>query len=278
MLACKHDGTWKETTMKAKINKFTTDKRQYFMNTRKGIALLTIALSAMMMSCNGIADGIYEDVPSDNTFREGFSESGTANRYTLKIDATNYNEWVFVSLHDRTITRRDIPLELTGEWDGRSGITYNHVEGSKFTPVRDIRTDKQEEPDNWDIAFHHFDVRTNHGKALSTGIGNIDNLPASSESFSNMEFTPDKWSTTQAITDLKEMMNYVVGYQNGYTNPVLSAWMDMDLTSPPPVFTKQKDSYVVQLADGTHAAMSLDSYISPAGSKGMLTINIIYPY
>ena len=84
-----------------------------------------------------------------------------------------------------------------------------------------------------------------------------------------VDFVP---SPSLSISWMSEPWLYLYG---GFVSP---SSMDMDLTSPPPVFTKQKDSYVVQLADGTHAAMSLDSYISPAGSKGMLTINIIYPY
>lgn len=240
--------------------------------------LAAVFALSFLHSCDGLFEGIYDDAPVDDTFEEGFHPGAQSNRFRLMLDATSYEEWIYIDLHNRTLERKPVPKTLTGEWDGRSGWTYNLVEGSKYTPFKTIKTDAQQDAEVWDMAIHHFDVRTNDGSAFETSYASLNELPESSEQFKHMDFTKDAWSTTQVITDLKEMMGFRVGYQNITVNEVLSKWVVMDFSNPPPVYSTSDKVYILRLKDGTHAAIRLDSYISPAGTKGFLTADIIYPY
>lgn len=238
--------------------------------------ILPIIVALMATSCDGILDGIYDDAPADDTFAEGFHEGGLPNHRVLMLNATSYDEWIYIDLHGMGIERRRIPDELTsGDWDGKSGITYQLVHGSTFDELSVTKTDAQADARKWDFAIHHFDVKTNGGSAAVAPTKNLFDISASDAS--SLTFTPDKWSDNQVIVDLKEMMGFKIGYQNSMFNPVLSAWATMDFSTPPPVYSASGDAYVLKLADGTLAAMQLRSYISPMGTKGFLTIDIVYP-
>ena len=174
--------------------------------------------------------------------------------------------------------RKPIPSVLTGKWDGQSGWTYNLVEGADFKPLAQLKTDAQPEPAEWDFAIHHFDARTHGGCVYETAYTSLTALPPSSKAFADALFVADVWSTTQVITELNEMMSFKVGYQNIKVNKALSRWVSMDFSTPPPVYTASGRVYILRLADGSHAAMQMLNYMSPSGTKGYLTIDIIYPY
>ena len=59
---------------------------------------------------------------------------------------------------------------------------------------------------------------------------------------------------------------------------VLSRWVTMDFSTPPPVYSASQRVYVLRMKDGTHAALRLVSYMSDRGTKGYLTIDVKYPY
>lgn len=234
------------------------------------------------VSCDGLFEDIYDTPPVDESFKEGFRPSegpgASPSRFTLMLQATEYDEWIYVDLHKRTLERKPIPTTLTGEWDGRSGWTYNEVRGTQFTPFKTVRTDAQEDVEHWDFAVHHFDVKTNDGEVLETAYSSLNELPASSRDFSNETFVKDVWSTTNAIVDLKEMMGFRVGYQNSMINLPLTGWAVMDFSNPPPVYSSSDKVYILRMKDGSCAALRLLSYMSEAGTKGFLTVDVIYPY
>ena len=242
---------------------------------------MTLALGALT-SCEGIFDGIYDEPPMDLSFNEGFRPSSGAgaapNRFVLMLQATEYDEWIYVNLHDRTLERHPVPTALTGAWDGRSGWTYNEVKGTQFTPYKTVKTDAQIDAKVWDLAVHHFDVKTNGGEVFETPYHSLQELPASSKAFDHETFTKDVWSTTHAIVDLKEMMGFRVGYQNTLINVPLTGWVTMDFSNPPPVYSTSDKVYLLRMTDGSCAALRLLSYMSEAGTKGFLTVDVIYPY
>lgn len=247
------------------------------MDFKNKILLLSL-IAGLLSSCNGIMDGIYDDAPLDTDFSEGFNLVDVSGRMTLYLNATKYDEWHYLDLSNRTVVTFPIPTELTGEWDGKSGWTYNLVEGSHFTQLSIIPTDAQEEPEIWDLAIHHFDVRTNGGSVIETDYVSIDQLPANSGQYDTAKWTTDIFSTTHVITDLSDMLAFHIGYQNIKVNTLLSQWATMDFSTPPPVYGSSGKVYIVKLSNGKLAAMQLTSYMSPAGSKGYLTIDIQYPY
>lgn len=235
---------------------------------------LLAALPLVLTACHGIFDDIYDDVPADSTFAEGFkSEDG---HLVLMVDATSYEEWIFVDLHNLTLARRPIPLALTDEqWDGKSGISYYLVHGNEYTELSVTPTNAQTTPKQWDFAIHHFDVMTNGGSAAVAPSQLLSQ--ASAEVASTLGYTPDQWSTHSVIVDLQGMIAYQIGYQNSYFNPVISNWATMDFSSPPPTYSTSGDVYYLRLPDTSTAALQLRSYMSPLGSKGYLTIDIKYP-
>ena len=244
-------------------------------------------LSALFLltSCEGLFEGIYDEPTppgQPDAAAEGFrpytGPGVSTHRYTLKLDATAYDEWIYVDLHRLALERKPIPTTLTGEWDGRSGLTYNEVKGTQYTPYKTIQTDAQKDADQWDFAVHHFDIRTNKGAAAETEMTSIDGLLAGGLDLKQLKFSEDIWSTTQAIVDLREMMGFRVGYQNTFVNPPLTRWVTMDFSNPPPVYSTSDKACILRLSDGTYAALHLLSYMNEVGVKGYLTIDVIYPY
>ena len=46
----------------------------------------------------------------------------------------------------------------------------------------------------------------------------------------------------------------------------------------PPQFVHNNHVFILRLNDGTYAALQLEDYLSPTGTKCYLTINYKYPY
>lgn len=224
--------------------------------------IILFCLVLILSSCEGIFDNIYDEVPTDDVFSEGFHRGSTESRWTLQLDATSYDEWIYVDLHHQTLERHPIPRALTGEWDGWSGITYQQVEGSTFTKLSAMQTDTQTEPDEWDLSIHHFDVKTNGGAVALAGTD---------------AFIADEWTDNQVIVDMREMMGYRIGYQNSSVNRLLTSWVTMDFSTPPPTYSASGATYILKMKDDTKASIKLRSYMSERGTKGFLTIDIVYP-
>ena len=232
----------------------------------------------LLQGCDGAFDGLYDEAVNDGEQQLGFSGREDGTRFQITLDARSYDHWYYINLHDRTIETLPIATTLTGEWDGRSQWTYYNVHGSTYTEQQVKKVDTQRDADNWDIAIHHFDVKTNGGAALETSYSSIDELPATSDAFKEATFTPDEWRTNQCIVDLTNMMSYNVWYTSSMVNTVLSRWVTMDFSTPPPVYSASQRVYVLRMKDGTHAALRLVSYMSDRGTKGYLTIDVKYPY
>lgn len=241
--------------------------------------ILLISMSLLMTACDGLFSDIYDTAPMDTEFSQGFSPvDASSNRFTLMVDAREYDKWHYINLSERTIETISIPDALgDDEWDGRSGWSYNEVEGTKYTQYDFIPTAAQTDADDWDFAIHHFDIRTNGGSAVATDRTAIDGFALSDAKVYDDRMKFDVWTTTQVITDLTGMMGFRIGYQNSYVNMPLSSLVTMDFSTPPPTYHTSGNVCVMRLADGSYAAICLKNYMSPQGTKGFLTFDIIYP-
>lgn len=152
------------------------------------------------------------------------------------------------------------------------------MQGSRYTLLEERQVDTQPEPEEWDLAIHHFDVRTNGGQVLQTGYTSVDDLPESSVSFASEGFRPDERTSHQCIVDFSGMFDYNIWYQASPVNLVLSDWVRMDFSTPPPKYEASRRVYLLRMQDGTVAALHMKSYMSEAGTKGILTIDVKYPY
>lgn len=255
----------------------------------------------MLTSCNGIFDDIY-DQPKEIVPAKG----------QLLIDATSWTDWYYVDLNllQRLTEAGDeealmkaqtefvaypIPMTATGEKDeteaGHEAATQGRKAGqymywfdvfgegikkntfSYYTP-----TEGQEEPEEWTLAVHRNNVRTNGGAVLETSYTSMDELPESSEAFRNMNFQEDEWSEN-LVWDSQDLM--LMGYVPSLgisVNKVLSSWLSIKIPPMPPAFSLNNHVFILRLKDGTYAALQLENYLSQDGKKCFLTINYKYPY
>ena len=232
--------------------------------------------------------GNLYDEPDDNPHI--LTQSGS-----LYIDATSWTDWYYIDLKalaDSTTRQKAveltskpyaIPMSLSGVDDGVTGIYIYWYdvwgqgikvnEFSSFVPA-----DSQPEPEEWTLAVHRNNVRTNGGAVAETSQTDIDNFSMTTEELSLLTFTEDEWTENAVWADQSQMLNCYIGSQGIRINNVLSSWLTVDLPPIPPAFTHNNHIFVLRLSDGTYAALQLANYLSPSGTKCFLTINYKYPY
>lgn len=152
-----------------------------------------------------------------------------------------------------------------------AGIKSNTF--SYFTPAAE-----QTAPEDWTIAIHRNNVRTNGGAVLETTYTSMDQLPESSEAFRNMTFKEDQWTENEVWDSQEQMLLGYVPSQGIAINRVLSSWLSMEIPPMPPSFSMNNHVFVLRLKDGSYAALQLENYLAPNGTKCYLTINYKYPY
>ena len=142
--------------------------------------LLLVGSTLSFSSCNGLFEGIYDTPPKEGeTPQRGFlSYDATTHRGKIFADVSSYQHWTFFDLPSRTTVTKEIPKTLSGKWDGKSAISYQHVTfPSTYRTDSVIHTDPMPVPKDWTFAFHHYDVATNHGVAVATNYRSLDALP-----------------------------------------------------------------------------------------------------
>ena len=195
------------------------------LNLKKQHFAIFLLLWVFLSSCNGIMSGIYDE-PEDETTDEivfGFNGPADATRYILKLNATSFTQWIYVDLHDKTLTVKEIPdtLSLTGKWDGRTRWELDSVRGEKYIFMRDIKVAAQEDADKWDLAIHHFDVKTNNGAVYETPYSSIDDALNHTDAIKAATFAGDEWTSHQCIVDMTYMMSWKIWFIGSYVNPVV---------------------------------------------------------
>lgn len=231
------------------------------MTIRNAAAILL--LLAATTACNGIFDGIYDD-PNDGDATAGGGVSGSLSttgygfiaydgdtrRGQLYIDATAYDTWTYLNFHTLSTDTFLIDLSLD-------------------EPLA-------EEPVDWDLALHRWDVRTNGGAALETTCTSLDALEAAG-SVPSGDYVEDTWYEYVSV-DMTGVITGNIGYLSCYVNLELSKWMAVSTGYGPPSYTASGRVYMVRLSDGTYLALILSNYMNTSGTKGYLTIDYIYPF
>ena len=273
--------------------------RSFALSLKMTVAGMSVlALTA----CNGIFDDIY-DQPE---------ETIVSAKGQLLMDATSWTDWYYVDLHElQKLTEAEdeeglqkaqtefvaypIPMEASAEVSSQVGAgsqpTNNEKAGQymywfdvfgegitksefrSFTP-----TATQSEPDAWTFAVHRNNVRTNGGAVLETSFTSMSDLPESSDAFKTMDFTEDEWSENEVWDSQDQMLLGLVPSQGIRINRVLSSWLTMEIPPMPPKFNLNNHVFILRLKDGTYAALQLENYLSPTGTKCWMTINYKYPY
>lgn len=194
------------------------------------------ASMGLLSACNGILDGIYDE--PDNENNTGFENEGE-----IFIDATSYTQWVYIDFSER------------------STVTLGYDEDA---------------PQNWDIAVHRYDVKTNGAKVVETNYSDFDQ--AITATIDEADLVSDIWTTNQIVIDMSTMMDGYLGYTESSYNPELSKWLNVDTSTMPPIYTPSGKVYIVYLSDGTRAGVKLLNFMNDMQVKGYMTIQYMYPF
>lgn len=195
------------------------------------------ASAGVLPACNGLFEGIYDEPAAGES---GFVEVDPARRTgRIRVDATSYTDWNYIDLRNRTVVA--LPVEA-------------------------------EAPASWDFAVHRYDAKTAGAGVAETSCTDFEALTLPLDGY-----VEDEWTTEKITVDMSHMMEGYLVYAASYYNTELSKWLDVDTSTMPPVYTASKRIYVLQLRDGSHAAVRLSSYMDDAGVKGFLTIDYRYP-
>lgn len=214
-------------------------------------SLLTTAMLGALLSlsaCNGILEGIYDQPTTDTEFSYGFNSvnDNSDATGTVYLNATSYTRWTYIDFHTQK------------------------MDSIEITPDAQV-------PENWDIAIHRYDVKTNGGSVLETGFTGFSTL-LTSGALPQGAFVSDEWTTEKIVVDMSTMADGYLGYTESDYNPKLSKWLNVDKSTMPPIYTPSNKIYLLKLKDGTMAAILLKSYMNELGVKGYMTFDYIYPF
>lgn len=214
--------------------------------------LFTITMLGMIIlsfsACDGILEGIYDNPDAEETKEFGFIKTDAAtNSGTVYIDATGYERWTFINFHTQKI----------------DSVNVSNPE--------------QTEPEEWDIAIHRYDAKTNGGAVLETGFTGFSALRNAGK-MPEGTYMADIWTTDKIAIDMSGMMDGNIVYMESYFNEELSKWLNVDKSNMPPTYTPSNKVYLVKLKDGTYVAVRLTNYMNGKAVKGFMTIDYIYPF
>ena len=236
---------------------------QYTISCMLGGSLVTFS------ACSGFID-VYDQLPAEQ-------ESAYKQ---LHITAKTYDDWTYINLHDPEAEPvvLDIPMSLTGEWDGVTCYTRQLIKLGTSTELSSEPTDSQPNPETWDLAFHHFDVRTNEGQSFETEYHSLEELPEHLADIPDVAWESDQLTKDRVWVDLSSSLAFNIGCQTIAISLPLSNMASMDVSNPPPIYNVSGRVNLLRMKDGTVAALKLDNYMNEKGQKGYLTISYIYPY
>jgi hypothetical protein len=166
-----------------------------------------------------------------------------------RVDASSYTAWTYIDLDTRAVT-----------------TVEEYVEGGGDEP-----------PVEWHFAMHRFDCKTNGASVLETAFTSLDALVASG-GMPKGDFVPDEWTTDKVAYDLSQMqLSGIIGYAESWHNPVLSRWMNVDISGMPPTYTPSDKVYIIRFEGGQLAAIRFTDFAGPWGIKGYNSFDYIYP-
>ena len=158
-----------------------------------------------------------------------------------------------------------------------NGLFENIYDAPTETEM-EIKEYESEIPDNWDIAIHRYDIKTNEGAAYQTSYTSFDALKANGKLPDDKDFVKDEWTTDKIAIDMSGMMEGNIVYTDSYYNSVLSTWLNVDTSTMPPIYTMSNQVYLIRLKDNTYAAIRFTNYTNAKGIKGYIDFDFLYPF
>lgn len=166
------------------------------------------------------------------------------------VNATDYTKWVYLSLTSQ-----------------KDSVTLNYDDAANI-------------PANWDIAIHRYDIKTNDGAAVEVNYTSLESFKSAIASGLYQLPEPDQFvrDTDGKITiDMSHMMEGYLVYADTKLNKELGKWLNVDTGQMPPIYTPSNKVYLLQLKDGTYAALRFTAYRNEAGISGYISFDYIYP-
>lgn len=172
---------------------------------------------------------------------------------TYYIDATDYTQWVYINLHTDTLT-----------------ITTSDIHLEDFTETNI--------PQAWDLAQHRYDVKTNGCAVMMTDYHSIEALERAGIPTEGA-WVKDELNDTAIVVDMSHMLEGYLVYAPSYKNAEASRWMNVDISTMPPIYTMYSNVMLYRFEDDTYAAIQLANYMSTDRYqiKGWMTVNYKYP-
>lgn len=164
-----------------------------------------------------------------------------------KVNATSYTAWAYFDFET-----------------GLATVAEEYGDGATGTP-----------PAKWHFAMHRYNCKTNGAKVLETPYATIDNLIT--RGLPQGEFVGDVWTDDEIIYDVSQMAEGILGYAGSWYNAELSKWMNVDLSTMPPIYTPSDKVYVLEFADGKMAAVRFTDFVGPKDVKWHIAFDYIYP-
>ena len=223
------------------------------MNRHKlWIMLGILSLLGLCSACD-MLEGMYDDTlddPGTDTPEDSTLVQSDEQYY---IDATSYTQWVYVNLHTATPT-----------------ITVSTINLADSTETG--------APEEWDLAQHRYDVKTNGAAVMMTDYHSIEALEAAGMP-ENPAWVEDEWSEESITIDMSHMLEGYLTYAPGYKNTEAGKWLNVDISNMPPTYTMHDNVMLYRFSDGTYAAVQLADFISNDRyqTKGWMTVNYKYP-
>lgn len=246
------------------------------------------AIILLLPSCRGILEDLYDEAPSDNP------EIVTEGK--LYVDASDWNKWHYIDFAseskenpDSVVTRVvTISIPSVADTDilpsdekpasGSPGLyTYWYDVYGSGLDKREFRsfipTEAQKDADQWMIAVHRNNVRTNVGAVAMTDYTDIASVPDNDEYLKSLSYKKDEWDESNVWVSQDQMLLGLIGNQGITVNKTLSSWLRVDIPPTPPKFTLNNRVFILHTADGEYYAIQLEDYRSLTNVKCCLTIN-----
>lgn len=157
----------------------------------------------------------------------------------VTIDASDWENWVYFSFETGAVVRT-----------------------SAVTPDADTHND-------WDIAFHLWDVRTNSG---ASGPGTAGAYDANTTDFdavtsASVSFTSDETGTVYTGMPPTGQNTMTVGLSS-----VLAGFLNIDLATQPPLMELTNKVFIVKTIDGKYVKMQVTDFWNDSGAYGHIKL------
>ena len=134
-------------------------------------------------------------------------------------------------------------------------------------------TDYQSSLD-WDIAFHRGDIRTNGGVS---GIGASEVINSNEKDWEKVSKAPDFGYSKDEIglITISFTGEGVIEEEQPYS-PVLSTWLEIDTSNPPPVYIISNWIYVTKTSDGKYVKLQIFDNKNEKDKAGYVSFRYLY--